>query len=280
MPNTKTHKTAGDNKANRTSSANEPDDTTSQRLQLFWVWLAAGSAVAAMTAVGWYTVVKLGGEAPGGDTVGHAATAEWFNTLPWWDWRGWSDWFYGGQATGVNYPPLSHAWIRFTHPVYGQLFAVTIGLLVLLPWGALCLARAMGLAPRAQRAAVAAILVLTAASGNMHWVLSGFHYRDTFFGSWPAMLASAVGLFIAGFAARGDRPAVAGALAGLAVLLNASVAPGIAVVSAVLILSSGATRSQIIRWVATAGAAALALIVHEFLRRGGARPRKSPSDVG
>ena len=40
-------------------------------------------------------------------------------------------------------------------------------------------------------------------------------------------------------------------------LLNASVVPGIAVVSAVLILSSGASRSQIIRWVATAGAAAL-----------------------
>ena len=62
---------------------------------------------------------------------------EWFNTLPWWDWRGWSDWFYGGQATGVNYYPLSHAWLRFTHPVYGQLFAVTIGLVLLLPWGAL-----------------------------------------------------------------------------------------------------------------------------------------------
>ena len=91
----------------------------------------------------------------------------------------------------------------------------------------------------------------------MHWVLSGFHYRDTFFGSWPAMLAVVVGLFIASFAARCDRPAVAGVLAGVAVLLNASVLPGIAIVSAVLILSSGATRSQIIRWVVTAGASAL-----------------------
>ena len=258
MLSTKTHKTVGDIKENRTSLANGPDDPpTTQRLQLFWVWLAAGSAVAAMTAIGWYKVVKLGGVAPGGDMVGHAATAEWLKTLPWWDWRGWSDWFYGGQAIGVSYPPLGHAWMRFTHPAYGQLFAVTIGLLVLLPWGALCLARAVGLNPRAQRAAVASVLVLTAASGQMHWVLSGFHYRDTFFGSWPAMLAVVVGLFIASFAARCDRPAVAGVLAGLAVLLNASVVPGIAIVSAVLILSSGASRSQIIRWVATAGASAL-----------------------
>ena len=48
--------------------------------------------------------------------IGHAAAAEWLKTLPWWDWRGWSDWFYGGQAIGVNYPPLGHAWMRFTHP--------------------------------------------------------------------------------------------------------------------------------------------------------------------
>ena len=190
MPSTKTHKTVGDTKANRTSPTNEPDDPpTSQRLQLFWVWLAVGSAVAAMTAVGWYLAVKLEGVAPGGDLVGHAAAAEWLNTLPWWDWRGWSDWFYGGQAIGVSYPPLGHAWMRFTHPVYGQLFAVTVGLVLLLPWGALRLERAVDLNPRAQRAAVASVLVLTAASGNMHWVLSGFHYRNTLFGSWPAMLA-------------------------------------------------------------------------------------------
>jgi len=40
-----------------------------------------------------------------------------------WDWRGWSgwsDWFHGGQAIGVNYPPLGHAWMRFTDPVHGQ----------------------------------------------------------------------------------------------------------------------------------------------------------------
>ena len=85
----------------------EPDDAvTTQRRQLLLVWLLVGSAIAAMTAVGWYRVVKLGGIAPGGDMSGHAATAEWLDTLPGWDWRGWSDWFYGGQAIGVNYPPL------------------------------------------------------------------------------------------------------------------------------------------------------------------------------
>ena len=189
--------------------------------------------------------------------VGHAATAEWLKTLPWWDWRGWSNWFYGGQAIGVSYPPLGHAWMRFTHPVYGQMLAVTIGLVLLLPRGALNLARAVGLNPRAQRAAVASVLVLAAASGGMHLVLSGFHIHDTFFGSWPAMLAVVVGLFVAGFAARCDRPMLAGVLAGLAVLFNASIVPGIAVLSTVLILASGATRSQIIRWAVTAAASAL-----------------------
>ena len=72
--------------------------------------------------------------------------------------------------------------------------AVAIGLLVLLPWGALRLARAVGCTPGGQRAAVAGVLVLTAASGQMHWVLSGFHANNTFFGSWPAMLAIVLGL--------------------------------------------------------------------------------------
>ena len=56
-----------------------------------------------------------------------------------------------------------------------------------------------------------------------------------------------------------DRPLVAGVLTGLAVLFNAAVLPGIAIVSAVLIFTSGATRSQTIRWVATTGASALAV---------------------
>ena len=78
------------------------EDTRTQRRRLAAVWLAAGSAVAAMVGVSWYVVVANGGNAPGGDMLGHAAAAEWLRTLPWWDWRGWSDWFYGGQAIGVN----------------------------------------------------------------------------------------------------------------------------------------------------------------------------------
>ena len=109
------------------------EDARMQRRRMAAVWLGAGSAVAAMVGVSWYVVVGHGGNAPGGDMIGHAATAEWLRTLPWWDWRGWSDWFYGGQAIGVNYPPLGHAWLRFTHPTHGQMAAVAIGLLVLLP---------------------------------------------------------------------------------------------------------------------------------------------------
>ena len=189
----------------------------------------AGSAVGAMVAVSWYVVVANGG-APGGDMIGHAAAAEWLRALPWWDWRGWSDWFYGGQAIGVNYPPLGHAWMRFTDPVHGQMAAVAIGLLVILPWGALRLSRAVGCAPRQQRAAVGAVLVLTAAANQMHWVLSGFHHQTTFFGSWPAMVATVIGLHVAAWAARCCRPVTCGALAGVAVLFNATVVPGVAIV--------------------------------------------------
>ena len=170
---------------------------------------------------------------------GHAAAAEWLRTLPWWDWRGWSDWFFGGQAIGVNYPPLAHAWMRFTHPVHGQMAAVALGLLVLLPWGALLLARAVGCTPRAQRGAVAAVLVLAAASGEMHWVLSGFHQTNTFFGSWPAMVATVLGLFCAAWAARCRAPVACGAVAAVAILFNATVVPGVAVVCVALLATSG-----------------------------------------
>ena len=234
------------------------EDLRTQRRRLAAVWLGAGSASAAMVAVSWYVVVA-GGTAPGGDMIGHAAASEWLRTLPWWDWRGWSDWFYGGQAIGVNYPPLGHAWMRFTDPVHGQMAAVAIGLLVLLPWGALRLARAVGYAPRVQRAAVGAVLVLTAASAQMHWVLSGFHQQSTFFGSWPAMLATVIGLHLAAWAARCRRPVTCGAAAGVAVLFNATVAPGVAVVCAVLLATSGASFGRAARWSASAGATALAV---------------------
>ena len=179
-----------------------------------------------MVASSWYVVVR-NGHPPDGDMIVHAATAEWLRTLPWWDWRGWSDWFFGGQAIGVSYPPLGHAWMRFTDPYHGQMAAVAIGLLILLPWGVLRLARAAGYGPRAQRAAVAAVLVLVAASANMHWVLSGFHSQRTFFGSWPAMVAIVIGLHVAAGTARCRRPVTTGVLAGLVVLFNASVAPAL-----------------------------------------------------
>ena len=189
----------------------------------------------------------------------HAAAAEWLRTLPWWDWRGWSDWFFGGQAIGVNYPPLPHALMRFTHPFHGQMAAVALGLLVLLPWGALRLARAAGFAPRAQRAAIGAVLVLTAVAVNMHWILVSFHPTRGFFGSWPAMLAAVVGLFCAAWAASCSRPVVCGGVAGLIVLINPTVVPGVAVVCAALLITSGASFRIAIRWAATAGVAAVAV---------------------
>ena len=191
--------------------------------------------------------------------IGHAAAAEWLRTLPWWDWRGWSDWFYGGQAIGVNYPPLGHAWMRFTHPVHGQMAAVAIGLLVLLPWGALRLAKAVGYSPRGQRAAVAGAFVLTAASGGMHWVLSGFHANATFFGSWPAMIATVLGLHAASGAARCRGAVAAGTIIGIAALFNATIIPGVAVVCVALLSSSGAGFSTAIRWLVTAASASIAV---------------------
>ena len=241
-------------------SHEEEEDASTQRRRLAAVWLAAGSAVAFMIGANWYSEVIRTGELPlGTDMVGHAAAAEWLRTMPWWDWRGWSDWFYGGQAIGINYPPMSHIWMRFTHPVHGQMTAVAIGLLVLLPWGALRLARAVGYPPQMQRIAVGAVLILTAASGSMHWVLSGFHAFWTFWGSWPAMLSAVIGLYTAAWAARCHHPVRAGFVAGVALLCNATLIPGWAVIWAVLLATSGTSFRQGIRWAVTAGAAALAV---------------------
>ena len=88
---------------------------------------------------------------------------------------------------------MSHLWIRFTHPghrVTVRWPAVAMGLLVVLPWGALRLSRALGYAPRAQRAALAAALVVpTLVHGSMYYEFSGFHSAEGF-GSWPAMFAA------------------------------------------------------------------------------------------
>ncbi len=243
------------------AQAPEPaaEDRRSQRRGLAAMWAGPGGAVAAMVAVSWYIVVRNGGDPPGGDMVVHAAAAEWFRTLPWWDWRGWSDWFYGGQAMGVNYPPLGHAWMRFTHPVYGQLAAVTVGLLVLLPWGALRLARAVGFGHRAQELAVGGVLTLAAVSAGMHWFLPGFQFATTFFGPWPAMLATVLGLFCATWAAGCRRPVACGVVAGVALLWNATVIPGVAVLCAALVVSSGASFRQGLRWAATATCSAVAV---------------------
>lgn len=230
-----------------------------ERRRLAAVWLAAGSAVAYMVGAGWLDVVRAGGTAPGGDMIGHAAAAEWLKTLPWWDWRGWSDWFYGGQAIGINYPPLSLNWLRFTHPVHGQMAAVALGLLVLLPWGTLRLARAVGYSAHMQRIAVGAVLVLTAASGAMHWALPGFHAVYTFYSSWPFMLATVIGLFTMAWAARGDRPIAAGIVAGVALLCNPTSVPGLCVASLALLATGGVSFRQAVRWVITAGVAALAI---------------------
>ena len=228
------------------------EDERTQRRRMAAVWAAAGSAVAATVATTWLILARNGGRPIAGDSIGRGATAEWLRTLPWWDWRGWSDWFYGGQAVGVNYPPLGHAWLRFTHPGHGQMVAVTVVLLVLLPWGTWRLGRAVGLAPRAQRAAVGAVLVLVAAAGNMDSFLPGFHQVFGFFDEWPAATATVLGLFCAAWAARCERPLVCGAVAGVALLFNPTVVPGIAVVCAVLLMTAGATRRQVASWTATA----------------------------
>ena len=89
--------------ASSTASTSDTDeDPRTQRRRMGAVWAAAGSALAAMVAGSWHVLARNGGHPKGGDMVGHSAAAEWLRTLPWWDWRGWSDWFYGGQAIGVR----------------------------------------------------------------------------------------------------------------------------------------------------------------------------------
>ncbi len=249
--------TARRNTKGNTDQAQEQVALRSGRRHLLAVWLVTCSAVAGMIGVVWYRATVLGVAALEGDLVGHAATANWLRTKPWWDWRGWSDWFYGGQAIGVNYPPLSHLWLRHTHPVHGQLLAVAIGLLVLLPWGTMRLARAVGFVPQRQRVAVAIALILSVASIQAHWVLSGFHYNNTAFGSWPAMIATVLMLFPAAWAARCRAPVLSGVVCGIAALVNVTVLPGGGVVIILLLATSGASLRQALRWSITAGATTL-----------------------
>ena len=161
--------------------------------------------------------------------TGHAAAAEWLQTLPWWDWRGWSDWFYGGQAIGVNYPPLGHAWMRFTDPVHGQIAAVALGSAGAVAVGHLCAWPGRWGTRRGH----------SALRWGRCWCWQRLRARCTgfspasisktrFFGSWPAMIATVIGLYMPrlGRRAATDRWR-AEAVVGVAVLFNATVVPGV-----------------------------------------------------
>ena len=173
--------------------------------------------------------------------------------MAWWDWRGWSDWFYGGQALGVNYPPLGLLWLRWTDPLHGQFAAVAVGLLVLLPWAMRSMARALGVRTSPGTWAVLAALVVFA--GNAHWLLPGFHSVSTGFGSWPAMIASLLGVVCVARAVEVPRPVSTGLLAGVSVLFNSTVIPGVALmVLAVLAGGVAAERRRVreaARWAVT-----------------------------
>ena len=241
------------NHKNERIEAADTDEIMHER-KLTYVLVATGSALAVMVGVAWALTSR--GHIVG-DMMNHAIAAEWLRTLPWWDWRGWSDWLYGGQALGVHYPPLGLAWLRFTDPVYGQIVAVAVGGLILLPWGTLYLTQAMGYTLRNQRAAVGAVLVLAVAAQTMYFVMPGI--RVIMPNSWPAMLATVSGLFAASWAARCCRPVICGVVVGVAALLNIGIIPGILIICMVLLASSGASLGQIIRWIFTVGTTSIAV---------------------
>ena len=224
-------------------------------------WLRAGpavfasGAVAAMVGFAWWRGTVLGPSGYGGDFVGHAAAAEWFRGLAWWDWRGWSDWFYGGQAMGVNYPPLSHAWLRLTDPLHGQFAAVAVGLLVVLPWAVRSMARALRV--RTSPATWAVLYTLLAFAGGAHWLFPGFHLSNTGFGSWPAMIAALLGVVCVARAFELSRPVSTGVVAGVSVLFNSTVVPGV-IVLVLVVLLGGRRGLAAARWAALVGSVALA----------------------
>ena len=190
--------------------------------------------------------------------VGHAAFAERLRDSVWWDWRGWSDWFYGGQAMGVNYPPLPGAWLRFTDPLHGQFVAVAIGLLVLLPWVVRSMARALRV--ETVPATWVVLYTIVAFAGWSHWFLSGFHSVSTGFGSWPAMIAGLLGLVCVAWAFELRRPVGAGVSAGLSGLWNSTVAPGIIILVVVVLVGvvhmDRRRAGAAVRWAATVAAVA------------------------
>ena len=193
-----------------------------------------------------------------GDVASHAAYSEWLRTLPWWDWRGWSDWFYGGRAVGVHYPPLMHAIGRYTHPVWGQLAMTALGMLWLLPWAMIRLARAVGMDRRAQLAAMAFMLVVVPVSGYLSMLIHGLHVAK-YFGLGPSMMAVCLGMLAAGDAAVCRKPLTAGLLLALGALFNIASMMGVLVVIMVLLGSSGADWKQACRWLTTAGTMSLTI---------------------
>lgn len=225
-------------------------------------WATTATATAYTVALAFVRAAKLPGGL--GDMDGHAAAARWLGTLAWWDWRGWSEWFYGGQAMGVNYSPAAQAILRLTDPVWGQLAAVAVIVLALLPYAAWRLARSVGFDATQRAVAVAACAAFILWSNSMVRLMPSFAYTPHLFGSWPKTASIGLALLIAAYAARAERPALAGLIAGLSVLVNASTAPAAAILAAVLLwTATGGTRRERarawLRWASTAGCTALAV---------------------
>ena len=150
---------------------------------------------------------------------------------------------------GVNYPPLSHLWLRLTDGVHGQLAAVAVGLLVLLPWAVRSVARALRV--EVSPGVWGVLFSLLAVAANTHWLLPGFHSMPTGFGSWPAMIAALLGVVCVARAFDLARPVSTGVLVGVSVLFNSTVAPGVVVlVLAVLVgaLAEGRRPADVLRW--------------------------------
>ena len=102
------------------------------------------------------------------------------------------------------------------------------------------------------------LFAVVALGGYSHWLLSGFHTVPTGFGSWPAMIATLLGVICVARAFDLAPPTSTGVLAGVAVLFNATVVPGV-IVLAVVALAAGRRGRAAVRWAATAGCAALAV---------------------
>ena len=222
------------------------------------IWLAAGIGAGIMVGLALLWTARSP-EIMQGDIAAHASYAEWMKTLPWWDWRGWSDWFYGGHPIGVNYPPLIHLIARFTHPVWSQLILISLAMLCLLPWSLLRLARSVGLDRGAQLAAMALMLVVAPASLFLGEIIHGLHLSASYFGLGPSMMCICLGMFAASDAAACRRPLLAGLLLGLGALFNVSPTPGVLVLVISMLASSGATWKQAVRWLSATASTSIAV---------------------